>query len=113
MGQTRGTVQAITRPAPDVAALILAVPTFAHVAIVLPRGGRAAGSTSRTDFASCAGSTGRTDARVDCDTIHASCSAGARIACALIDIDTAIWAGETGRAFTSEPIDTVYAFTAI
>lgn len=113
MGQTGGTVQAVTRPAPDVAALILAVPAFAHVAIVLPRGGRAAGPTSRTDLASRAGSTGRTDARVARDAIHASGPAGARIARALVDVDTAVRAGETGRAFASEPIDTVYAFTAI
>lgn len=113
MGQTRGTIQAITLPTPDVAALIFAVPAFAHVAIILPCSGHAAGSTSRTNFASRAGSTRRADARVACDAIHASCPAGARIARALVDIDTAVRAGETGCAFTSEPIDTVYAFTTI
>lgn len=113
MGQTRGTVQTITRSAPDVAALILAVPAFAYVAIVVPRGGRAARSTSRTDLASRTGSTGRTDARITRDSIHASGPACARITRAFVDIDTAVRAGETGRAFASEPIDTVYAFTTI
>lgn len=113
MGQTRGTVQTVTRSAPDVAALILAVPAFAYVAIVVPRGSRAPGSTSSTDLASRAGSTGRTDARITRDTIYASGPACARIARAFVDVDTAVRAGETGRAFASEPIDTVYAFTTI
>lgn len=113
MGQTRGTIQTVTRSAPDVAALILAIPAFAYVAVVVPRGGRATGSTSRTDLASRTGSTGRTGARITRNTIHASSSACARIARAFVDIDTAVRASETGRTFASKPIDTVYAFTTI
>lgn len=113
MGQTGGTVQTITRPAPDVAALILAVPAFAHVAIILQRSGGATGPTSRADLASRAGSTGRTDTRVIRDAIHASGPADTRVARAFVDVDTAVRTGETRRAFASEPIDPVYAFTAI
>lgn len=113
MSQTRGTIQTITRSTPDVATLILAISAFAYVAIVVPRGGRATGSTSRTDLASHTGSTGWTDARITRDTIHTSGPACTWIARAFVDIDTAVWTSETGRAFASKPINTIYTFTTI
>lgn len=113
MGQARGAVQAVARPAPDVAALVLAIPAFAYVAVILPCDGRAAGSTSCSDLASRTGSTGWTDARVSRDTVHASGTAGARIARAFVHVDAAIRSGESRRAFAPEPIVTVHAFAAI
>lgn len=113
MGQARGTVQAVARSAPDVTALVLAIPTFAYVAVILPRGGRAARSTSRSDLASWTCPTGWTDARVPRDAIHAGGTAGARIARTFVHVDAAVRSGEAGRAFASEPVVTVHALTAV
>lgn len=113
MGQARGAVQAVARPTPHVAALIFAVPALAYVAVIFPRGGHAAGSTSRTDLASRTSSTGWTDARIACDAVYAGGTARTRIARAFVYVDAAIRTCEAGRAFTSEPIVTVYAFAAV
>lgn len=113
MGQTGSAVQTVTRAAPDVAALILAVSALAQVAVVIPRGGHTARSASSPDLASRAGSAGRTDAGVTCYTIYAGGAASAWIARTFVHVDTAVRAGEASRAFAPEPIDTVDAFAAI
>jgi len=113
MCQARGTVHAVTRPAPDVAALVLAVPAFAHVAIIVPRGGGAAGPAGRSDLTSAAGSTRRTDAREARDAVHASSTSRARVARALVHVDATVRPGEAGRAFASEPIHAVHALAAV
>jgi len=113
VGQTGGTVHAVTRAAPDVAALVLAVPAFAQVAIVVPRGGGAAGPAGRSDLASAAGSTRRTDAGVARDAVHAGGTSRARVARALVHVDATVRPGEAGRALASEPVHAVDALAAV
>lgn len=113
MSQARGAIQTVARPAPDVAALVLTVPAFAYVAVILPRGGRAARSTSCTNLASRTSSAGWTDARVARDAVHTRGTAGARIARAFVHVDAAIRASEAGRTFASEPVVTVHAFATV
>lgn len=113
MGEAGTTVQAIGRSAPDVAALDLAVPALAYVAIVVPRGSGAAGPASRPNLALRAGSTGRTDARVARDPVYARGAAGARIARAIVHVDATVRAREAGRALASEPIDAVDTLAAV
>lgn len=113
MSQARGTVQAVARSAPNIATLVLAIPTLAHIAVILPCRGCAAGPTSRADLASRTSSTGRTNARVTRDAVYAGGTAAARIARAFIHVDATIRTGEAGRAFASEPVITVHAFAAV
>ena len=47
MRQTGAPIQTVSRPAPDVAALVLAVAALAQVAVVVPVGGQAAGPAGR------------------------------------------------------------------
>lgn len=113
MGQAGGAVEAVTWAAPDVAALILAVSALAHVALVVPRDGHAAGPTGGPDLASSAGSARRADAGVTRDTVHAGGPARARVARAFVHVDTAVRAGEAGRALAPEPVHAVDAFAAV
>jgi len=113
VGQARSAVQAVAWPTPNIATLVLPISTFAYVALILPCSGSATGPTSRSDLASWTGSTGRTDTRVARDTVYASGTSSAWVACAFVHVDAAIRPSEARRAFASEPVVTVYAFTAV
>lgn len=113
MSQTRGAVQTIARSAPDIAALILTIPTLAYVAFILPRSGCTTGPTSCPDLTSRTGSTRWTNARVARDAVYAGGTSGARIARAFIHVNTTIRASKPGRAFASEPIVTVHTFATV
>lgn len=114
MCQAHAAVQAIARAAPYVAALILAVATLAQIALVVPGGGVAAGTSARRgQLAVCAGSARRTDARVAGNPVDARSAAHARVTGALVDVYATVGPSETRRALASEPIDTVDAATTI
>jgi len=113
MGEAGTTIQAIGWSAPDIAALNLAIPALAYVAIIVPCSGGAAGPTSRSNFALRAGSAGWTDACITRDAVYACGTAGTRITRAIIHVNAAVWTREARRAFASEPIDAVHALAAV
>lgn len=113
MSQTRCTVQTVPRTAPDIAALVLPVTTFADVAIVVPASYRASWSTCCTNLAAYPGPSWRADASVTRYTVHTRGPSGAGVAGAFVHVYTTIWTGEAWRALASEPVDPVHAFTPV
>lgn len=84
--QAGAAVQAVPGAAPNGAALGVAVSALADVAVVVPHGRHATGTTGGADLAVGPGSAGGTDAGVTRDPVDASSSVHARVAGALVDV---------------------------